>query len=99
MKFEDMKSDRKAAVTKVAEFLGCTLGASTTDTIVSLTSFENMKKADTRTGKFRRPGAQPHMRKGVVGDWKNYFSNEQSARMEAEYDKQLAGTGLAFRFE
>ena len=94
-----MKREEKAVVTKVAEFMGCALDASTVDSIVSLAAFDKMKKADTRTGKFRRPGALPHMRKGVVGDWRNYFSQEQSARMDAEYSKRLAGTGLKFQFE
>ena len=94
-----MKRDPRAAVAKVAEFMGYLLEASTVDSIVSLTDFDEMKKADTRTGKHRRPGALPHLRKGIVGDWRNYFSKEQSARMDAEYNKRLAGTGLNFQFE
>ena len=99
LKFEDMKKDRRDTVTKVAKFMGCALGPGALDSIVGLTGFDKMKKADSKTGKHRRPGALPHLRKGIVGDWRNYFSTEQSARMDAEYRKRLDGTGLNFQFD
>uniref|UniRef100_A0A1X7T1I4 Sulfotransferase domain-containing protein n=1 Tax=Amphimedon queenslandica TaxID=400682 RepID=A0A1X7T1I4_AMPQE len=37
--------------------------------------------------------------KGVIGDWKNHFSDEQSARFDAEYTKRMSGSGLVFEFE
>ena len=79
--------------------MGCALEPSSIDSIVGLAAFDKMQKMDNRTGKFRQPGALPHIRKGIVGDWKNYFSEEQSARMDAEYSKRMAGTGLNFQFE
>ena len=39
------------------------------------------------------------LRKGVVGDWKNYFTPEQNARFEKEVLAKLEGSGLEFDYE
>ncbi|XP_072018971.1 sulfotransferase 1A3-like isoform X2 [Amphiura filiformis] len=38
------------------------------------------------------------MRKGKIGDWKNYFSDEQSSRLDAQYKVKMEGSGLTFDF-
>ena len=38
------------------------------------------------------------LRKGVVGDWRNYFSDEQLARFDAECAKRMAGCRLDFSY-
>lgn len=40
----------------------------------------------------------PFVRKGIVGDWKNHFTSEQSAMFDAVYQEKLKGTGLSFDF-
>ena len=94
-----MKKDKKGAVKTLAEFTGYSLNLSIIDSIVSQTTFEKMRRADNVTPTFRHPGGTPHIRRGIVGDWKNHFSKKQSARMDAEYKKRLAGTGLHLEFE
>lgn len=39
------------------------------------------------------------MRKGVVGDWKDYFTILQSQLFDEMYADKMAGTGLTFEFE
>ena len=39
------------------------------------------------------------LRKGVVGDWKNYFTPELNERFENEVLAKLKGSGLEFEFE
>ena len=34
------------------------------------------------------------MRKGKTGDWKNYFTPEQAAKLGTVYDKKMKGTGI-----
>lgn len=36
------------------------------------------------------------IRKGEVGDWKNYMSDELVAKFDAWTETNLAGTGLSF---
>ena len=39
------------------------------------------------------------MRKGQVGDWKNYFTFSQSAAFDEVYAEKMIGSGLDFQFE
>ena len=39
------------------------------------------------------------LRKGKIGDWKNYFTPEQNKMFENEVMNKLIGTGLEFDFE
>lgn len=36
------------------------------------------------------------IRKGKVGDWRHYFSNDMSRRFDEWTEKNLKGTGLKF---
>ena len=100
LKYEDMKEDLHSTVVKVAQFLGYSLSAQVVDRICEQTTFENMKSNPVANYSWddRREGAQPFLRKGVIGDWKNYLSEAQSARLE-EGCRQLAQKGLVFDFE
>jgi len=42
-------------------------------------------------------GAQ-FMRKGEIGDWKNYFTEEQNRRFDEIYNRRMAGSGLELDF-
>ena len=39
------------------------------------------------------------IRKGIVGDWKNYFDDKMNAEWDPWIEKQLAGTGFQMEFE
>ena len=38
------------------------------------------------------------LRKGQVGDWKNYFTPAQNERFNKDYAKRMADSGLEFDF-
>ena len=40
----------------------------------------------------------PHMYTGKIGDWKNYFSDEESSRLDAYVKDKTKGSGLTFDF-
>ena len=94
LKFEDMKKDLQAAVTQIAKFMGKDLTEDELSTIVSKTTFENMQASTEKNYSFAS-----QMRKGIVGDWVNHFSEEQSAELDAKYAQHLNGSGLEFDFQ
>ena len=100
--YESMKMDLPQTVKTIADFLGYRLSPETISTIAEQTTFKAMKKNPAGNGdyydEYRREKSSPFMRKGVVGDWRNYFTAEQSARMDEECAKRFSGSGLKFDY-
>lgn len=107
--YEEMKRDLSGTIRKLAEFLGVEEVA--TDENVALiydhVQFDNMQKnpsvnlepvlkmkqIDTSNAKTK------FIRKGQIGDWKNYMDNDMSDRFDQWTREALHGTGLQFIFE
>ena len=103
LRFEDMKKNLCQAISQIASFIGTDLSDEIVAKIADLTSFEKMK--DDKTANmtwaevFNDGGKSTFMRKGEVGDWKNYLTAEQSAQLDAICAERLQGTGLEFDYE
>ena len=102
LKYEDMKKDLPSAVTQITKFIGQDISKELVDDIAHKTTFANMKKDSSANmewvKKFQRPEGADFMRKGEIGDWKNYFTPEQIARLDAVYDKRMKGAGIDLEF-
>ncbi|KFM75284.1 Sulfotransferase 1C4, partial [Stegodyphus mimosarum] len=55
------------------------------------TSFDHSKPENPQMKKDDNSG---FVRKGIIGDWKNYFSEEQSRRMDEKFAEKTKGTDL-----
>ena len=104
LKYEDMKKDLPTAVAAIAKFIGQDISKELVEEIAHRTTFENMKKDSSanyewRNSKVLKPTRTDFMRKGIVGDWKNYFTPEQIARLDAVYDSKLRKTGIELEFQ
>ena len=104
LKYEDMKKDLSQSVRTISHFIGIEDATSELiDKVVEQSSFSSMSQDPTTnyswyTGKlFTAEGA--FMRKGVVGDWKFFFSCEQNASFDKIYQEKMEGSGLDFDFE
>lgn len=42
-----------------------------------------------------RPKSINFIRKGIIGDWRNYFSEEQNRRLKEKFTKKMKDTDLA----
>ncbi len=95
-----MKKDSQSAVVRIANFIGVDVSQSVIDKVIVDTSFNSMSKDDTANNSYRisNPGATPFLRKGEVGDWRNYLTAEQSAEIDQLCEEKLKDTGLVFDF-
>ena len=103
LKFEDMKKDLPTAVARIAKFIECDVTDEVIEKVAAKASFNVMKNDDTANYSWISPlsvnsSAPAFMRKGEVGDWKNYFTPEQSAEMDKVCRERLNGSGLEFDF-
>ncbi len=103
--FEDMKLDLESNVRKVAKFLEKELSDDQVKILVENLTFKNMKKSGAAFDKMIQKMSRTEgnkgsfFRKGDVGDWKNYFTEEMNKRMDEAIEKHFKGTGPEFRYE
>jgi len=93
--YEDLKKNTKEELNKLGEFLNHPLPEDTLDRLVHHVSFDVMKK---------NPAANPtaalkvekgnFLRKGTVGDWKNYFKAENLEMIDTWVQTNLDRTGI-----
>lgn len=102
LKYEDLSSNLHEEVQKIARFILADIPpASVLDEVVKQCSFDSMKVNPAAnfswTEKFRH-SYQLFMRKGKVGDWRNYFTAEQNVAFDALYAERMKDSGLYFEF-
>ncbi|GMS86917.1 hypothetical protein PENTCL1PPCAC_9092, partial [Pristionchus entomophagus] len=101
--YEDMKKDLMAVMEDLESFVGVPLSKEQRVAVVQHCSFGSMRdnKMTNREGwehLFDDKGPK-FMRKGIVGDWKNYFTVAQNEEFDELYKKKMTGSGLDFEFE
>ncbi|XP_038725283.1 cytosolic sulfotransferase 5-like [Tripterygium wilfordii] len=98
LKYEELKRDPKCQVQKLASFLGRPfVDEEEIDKIIWRCSLERLKNlevnkngTDPNTGIFYKS----YFRKGSVGDWKNFLSEEMKERLDNITRMKLEGSGL-----
>ncbi len=98
--YEGLKKDPRTVIARIAKFIEANVSDGVIDKVVADTSFNSMSKDDTanKSQLIANPNATPFMRKGEVGDWRNYLTAEQSAEIDQLCQEKLRGTGLMFDF-
>ncbi|KAF8368915.1 hypothetical protein PRIPAC_86744 [Pristionchus pacificus] len=100
--YEDMKIDLMREMESLEELVGISLSMEQRKEVVNHSSFDSMKcnKMTNREGNMLLDQSRARfMRKGIVGDWKNYFTVAQSEAFDELYQKEMKGSGLNFQFE
>ncbi|XP_033112812.1 sulfotransferase 1C4-like [Anneissia japonica] len=102
LKYEDMQKDLTGGIMKISEFFGWPIPDGKLDEIVEHCTFSNMK-SNPKTNYSDSPSldvnSTPFMRKGKVGDWKNYFTVAQNEAFDKLYEEKMKDTGLLFDYE
>lgn len=106
LSYEDMKQDLPLIVEKLNEFLETGRSKDFCHDVARTCQFPNMhvtrKFSEDAVRSFDWDDSIPttsFFRKGVVGDWKNWFTVAQNEEFEKVYKAKMAGSKLQFRFE
>jgi len=94
--YEDAKADPVGAVKRLNEFLGTGCSAEMCADIAKSCQFKSQKKAIDQKApdfikKLYKNDKQAIYRKGEVGDWQNYFTDEMNEYFEGQYKKRMSG--------
>jgi hypothetical protein len=90
--FEDMKQDLAGVIKEICEFLKVHLSSLQVMELSEQLTFNEMKKNQT----VNFFGSQ-FLRKGEVGDWRNYFDKKTSEMWDCWIQDKLEGTGIVMK--
>ncbi|XP_064616967.1 sulfotransferase 1A3-like [Liolophura sinensis] len=101
VKYEDLKKDLRSGVETLASFLGVSLTEDQLQSVVNHCTFHNMKANPMSNVKadFMDEQVSPFLRKGIVGDWKNYFTVAQNELFNAYFESRMKNSGISMAFE
>mgnify|MGYP003387148826 CR=1 FL=1 len=94
--YESMKADSYRSIMAIGDFLGVEgfKNKEMIDSIIKYSSFEVMQQNQTRWASLRSETVEPFIRKGIVGDWVNYFTPKQTRRLVEKFFHKTKGTGI-----
>lgn len=98
LKYEDMRKDLPGAIQNIATFIGKELPRETLELVVSQTSFNAMKKEGNSNFSFHKGFKGLCVRKGQVGNWREYFTEDQNKRFDSLFKEKFAGSVLELEF-
>ena len=94
--YERMKKDPVGAVQSISTFLGYQLSQKLIEEIAANSRIDKMKKNlesfNSDLTKFN------FVRKGVVGEWHNYFGPEDIKKLDAAVKEKLGDTDIVFDY-
>ncbi|XP_072492468.1 sulfotransferase 1C4-like isoform X3 [Notamacropus eugenii] len=99
--YEDLSQDPRQAIQNLSTFLGQQLEPKELENILHYCSFSFMSQNDLLNYSLIPPVIFDHsvgkfLRKGVAGNWKEYFSPEQNARFNNVYQAEMGDLALQF---
>ncbi|KAL3856335.1 hypothetical protein ACJMK2_011104 [Sinanodonta woodiana] len=95
MKYEDVKRNQHKEIKRLAQFLEIEASDSLVEEIISKCEISKLKtvRGDASAG------GKPFMyRKGVVSDWKNWFTVADNEAFDKVYEEKMAGSNLTFEY-
>ncbi|XP_077998707.1 sulfotransferase 2A1-like [Glandiceps talaboti] len=97
VKYEDMKRHPNSVIGEIADFLNRPLTEEKIQDVAESSTFEAMKSNENIIPMAR--DVKNFLRKGRIGDWKNYFTVTQNEYFDKEIIEKLAERGIDFIYE
>ncbi|XP_012508936.1 PREDICTED: bile salt sulfotransferase [Propithecus coquereli] len=94
LSYEELKWDTERTIEKICQFLGKKMEPEELNSVIKNSSFQVMK--ENKMSNFSLLSdtyivhKEPLMRKGVTGDWKNYFSVAQAEAFDKLFKEKMA---------
>ncbi|KAL7869137.1 hypothetical protein AOLI_G00131250 [Acnodon oligacanthus] len=102
--YEELIQDLKGSVSRIGQFLGKSLSPEVVEKIAENCLFKNMKQNKMSNyslvpEEFMDQKKSEFLRKGVVGDWKNLFTEAQTERFDAVYKDKMKDVKFKFAWD
>jgi sulfotransferase len=101
--YEDARRNTSDVLERIVRFVGRPVAPGRVADVVASTEFSAMKNSDVRHQinhpDMREDTDTPFMRKGIVGDWKEWFTVAQNERFEQVIVAPLHAAGLDLVYE
>ncbi|XP_051999288.1 amine sulfotransferase-like [Xyrauchen texanus] len=99
--YEEMIKDLQSVVERISSFLGKSLTPQQVNDVVQHSTFKNMKNNPQANYKLVPCNLLNHqqgsfLRKGTIGDWKNYFTVAQNERLDKVYQQNMQDFPFSF---
>ncbi|NET40545.1 sulfotransferase domain-containing protein [Okeania sp. SIO2B3] len=90
--YEELHKNIKTYLRQLAVFLEIKVSEEVIDKVAIGSRLDEMKKNDKANCNWMiiNQNEAPHLRKGIVGDWRNYFTDEQNQRFNDLYTKKMS---------
>lgn len=95
--YEDMKNNIGQVINEIASFLSVELKDDDLEKLMEYVNIENFRKNKMVNKYYEMGGKEDFMRKGIVGDWKNYFDDNLNAEWNLWIAAELKRTGLPMK--
>ncbi|XP_041031694.1 sulfotransferase 6B1 [Carcharodon carcharias] len=94
--YEELKENLAGGIRKIVEFFNLSLSDEDIQLVAKRGTFQAMSDNSHVT---HSTFGKVIFRKGMVGDWRNLFTEEQSQEMDAKFEACLAGTKLGLKLK
>ncbi|XP_052066360.1 sulfotransferase 1C2-like isoform X1 [Mytilus californianus] len=100
VKYEDLKLHPFSTIEKMAEFINVSHSEDFIRDITEKCSFDNIKKHKFDSSRIIDPKHESTLfRKGLIGDWKNWFTVAQNEKFDEMYREEMKNCDVNFIYE
>lgn len=100
IKYEDMLNDPLKHIKDIGGFIGCALTEQEAEVVRNASSMTTMRnrgiEAYYKNSEMFKENTSPYFRKGVIGDWRSMFTEEQSLYVDKLVQDKWVPAGLRF---